>query len=40
MIDELDLRTISNKFIALNESRECVFGFLRISYYLEKSVNY
>ena len=37
MTDELDLRTIANEFIAVN--RKHVFGFKRISYYLEKSVN-
>ena len=39
MTDELDLRMIGNEFIALNENRKRVFGFLKISYHLEKSVN-
>ena len=35
MTDELDLRTIANEFIALNENRKRVFGALKISYHLE-----
>ena len=38
MTDELDLRTVANEFIALNKRRKCAFGFLKISYHLEKSV--
>jgi hypothetical protein len=29
MTDELDLRTIANEFIALNENRKRVFGFFK-----------
>ena len=39
MTGELDLRTIADEFIALNENRKRVFGFLKISYHLGKSIN-
>ena len=29
MTDELDLRTIANEFIVLNENRKCVFSFYK-----------
>ena len=32
MTNELDLRTITNEFIALNENRKRIFVFLKISY--------